>query len=430
MCLALTQKMKTQQMDRTIAPAAEAIARPNLPSTQKVSLTRDLDIHILNQGKQEVILFEMVIPVGRYQEPAPGLAYYLFKMLTEGTSKHSSEEIASTFDFYGSHLEVTPTLDHVSIKLYALSRFFPAVLDLLMEMLTDSVFPENEFDILQQIRVQQIHQQEARNNVYASLKFRELLFGEQHPYGRRVTPDVAQKTLLSEVIDFKSSLLAQPTLFITGRVTDKELNHLRTQFELIKFVQPTSSQSTTILPGNSLRINKDGSTQASIRLGKLSINRQHPDIHKFKIANELLGGFFGSRLMKNIREEKGLTYGIHSSALHLQNASYWYIGSEVLQDKTDLALSEITKEVQRLSNEAPSDSEFNMVTSYMKGKFLGSFDSPFSSHNTIKSLALDGLDEGYLYRYYDTLQSMRAEEISEMIHKHLNPESFTSLVVS
>lgn len=417
-------------MDRTIAPAAEAIARPNLPSTNKVSLTKDLDIHILNQGKQEVILFEMVIPVGRYQEPAPGLAYYLFKMLTEGTSKRSSEEIASTFDYYGSHLEVTPTLDHVSIKLYALNRFFPEVLELLMEMLTDSVFPESEFEILQDIRTQQIHQQEARNNVFASLKFRELLFGDQHPYGRRVTPDLAQQTSLQEVVGFNKVLLTKPVLFVTGRVTDQELNLIRKQFESIDFQLPTSSQATAIVQGKSQRIDKDGSTQASIRLGKHSINRQHPDIHKFKIANELLGGFFGSRLMKNIREEKGLTYGIHSSNLHLQNASYWYIGSEVLQEKTDLALSEITKEVQRLSNDTPSEAEFNMVTNYMKGKFLGSFDSPFSSHNTIKSLALDGLDEGYLYQYYDTLQSMKAVEVSEMISKHLNPESFTTLIVS
>lgn len=416
-------------MDRTKAPVSVEIERPNLPSIDRISLTNDLEIHVLNQGKQDVVLFEMIIPVGRYQEPAPGNAYYLFKMITEGTSKHSSEEIASFFDFYGSHLEITPTLDHVSIKLFSLNRFFPKVLQMLMDMLTDSSFPLEEFEILKQIRVQQIKQQEAKNNVFASLKFRELLYGTDHPYGRRVTAEHAASTRLEEVVAFKGALLTKPVLFITGKVTDDELQAVRNSLTL-PFTAPTASRSNRLQPGVSEQITKEGSTQASIRLGKISIDRHHPDIHQFKVANELLGGFFGSRLMKNIREEKGLTYGIHSSTLHLQNSSYWYIGSEVLQDKVELALSEIQREMEKLKDEPPSSQEFGMVINYMKGKFLGSFDSPFSSHNMMKSLTLDGLTEGFFYAYFDTLQKMKAEDICITMKKYLTDDSLTTLVVS
>ncbi len=429
MCLALTLKMKTQLMDRTQAPAAVEIDRPNLPSVEKVVLNNNLEAYILNQGKQDVVLLELIIPVGRYQEPSSGLAFYLFKMLTEGTTKYTSEEIASKFDFFGSHLEITPTLDHVSIKLYTLSRFFEEVLDLFCHLLTESNYPEHEFDILKQIRVQQIKQQEAKNNVFASLKFREALYGADHPYGRKVSIKQAQGVSIQDVVAFKNAVLSKPTIFLTGRITDKELSTLTDKLSTINFSDSVKSESFVMTPSGSERIKKDGSTQASIRLGKLIINRKNPDIHNFKITNEILGGFFGSRLMKNIREEKGLTYGIHSSILHLQQSSYWSIGSEVLLDKVDLALEEIHKEIKTLQTERVSDQELNMVTNYMKGKFLTSFDSPFSSHNMIKSLVLDGLETSYYFNYFDAIQSVNAETILEVANKYLDKDSLTTVIV-
>lgn len=416
-------------MDRTKAPAASEIDRPNLPSFEKIELTSDLELITLNQGKQEVVLLEMIYPVGRFQETSPGLAFYLFKMLTEGTSKHSSEQIASAFDFYGSHVEITPTLDHVSIKLYSLSRFFGQVLELFCELLQDSIFPEKEFDIIKQIRVQQIKQQEAKNNIFASLKFREILYGQSHPYGRMVTIDQANSTTITDLHNFRSALSIKPLLFLTGKISDTEISLLKSFFGQFKFEQDLNSQDYSIESGTSSTIKKSGSTQASIRMGKTIINRSHPDIHLLKITNEILGGFFGSRLMKNIREDKGLTYGIHSSILHLQHSSYWSINSEVLLDKVELALSEINRELDLLCTNTPTDQELHMVKNYMKGKFLSSFDSPFSSHNMLKNVVLDGLDVSYFFEYFDTLQNIGKQDITDTASKYFSKESITTLIV-
>ena len=277
--------------------------------------------------------------------------------------------------------------------------------------------------------VQQIKQQEAKNNVFASLKFRELLYGSDHPYGRKVTIEQAKEVTLDNVKAFSTSIVTQPTIFLTGKVTASEVSILSKYLDQIEFKESLKSESFGIIPGQSTSISKEGSTQASIRIGKLMIDRKHPDIHLFKITNEILGGYFGSRLMKNIREEKGLTYGIHSSVLHLQRSSYWTISSEVLKDKVNLAMEEIDKEIRTLQNEAPSDEEMQMVTNYMKGKFLSSFDSPFSSHNMIKSLVLDGVDTNYFYNYFDAIQSVTGEQISETARKYLDKDSLTSLIV-
>ncbi|RED99739.1 M16 family metallopeptidase [Marinoscillum furvescens] len=415
--------------DRTKAPESSVIDLPNLPALQTVHLPCGLDLHLLNQGQQPVVLFEMVVPLGRWEEPSAGLAYYLFKMLTEGTPTKSSEEIASFFDFYGSHLEITPTLDAVNIKLYALNKFFPELVKFLTDLLTESSFPKREFETLKQIRIEQIRQQYSRNNAFASLKFRELLFGAEHPYGLMISEEQARKTQRDDLLNHKNLLCTQPLLFITGMVGEDEIKAVESAFE--GFPQtPTPSKRTAFTnTGKSQTITREDSTQASLRIGKTTINRHHEDIHKLKVANELLGGFFGSRLMKNIREEKGLTYGIHSSFLHLHHASYWCIGSELLRDKVTLGQEEIQKEITKLQQSPPEQEEFSMVINYMKGKFLSSFDSPFSAHGLIKSLKLAQLPESYFMDFFDTLQNIKPEDISLMASRHFNQDDITTLVV-
>ncbi|MEQ8470632.1 MAG: pitrilysin family protein [Marinoscillum sp.] len=417
-------------LDRSVAPPAVSIERPNLPSLDEIKINDGLRVHVLNQGAQPVVLFEIVIPVGRFQEPTPGLSYYLFKMLTEGTTSKSSEQIASIFDFYGSHLEITPTLDYVSIKLYALNKFFPQLLKLLTEMLTESTFPSKEFETQKAIRTQNIKQQNAKNTVFASFKFRELIYGQTHPYGRIITPEQCQLTTREELLAFAPSVRTKPQIFVTGQVTEEIIRSVSECLSTIDFNEFPDSEKAEIIGGKSETITREGSTQASLRIGGFTIDKHHEDIHRLKITNEILGGFFGSRLMKNIREEKGLTYGIHSSILHLQHSSYWSIGSELLADKVDLGISEINKEISILQNNAPNPHEMEMVTNYMKGKFLSSFDSPFSAHDMMKNLILNDLSDQYFFDFFDTVQNITAEEISTTAQKYFNPEQLTQLVIA
>lgn len=417
-------------LDRSIAPLASDIERPNLPGTEELILQKDLPLIVLNQGNQPVVFFEMVIPVGRWEESVPDLTYYTFKMLTEGTQSKTSETIASAFDFFGSHLEITPTLDGVSLKLYALNKFFPQILELLIELLTESAFPEKEFDTLKQIRIQSIKQEHAQNNSYANLKFRELIFGAAHPYGFMTNETLTSKVSIEEVIQNKKALRIKPLLFVSGLVDDTILHAIKKNFEHFPFEKPLlKRQSDTFPLSKQETISREDSTQASLRIGSVSIDRHHTDFHHLKVANELLGGFFGSRLMKNIREDKGLTYGIRSGFVHLQEASYWTISSELLRDKLELGQSEIYKEINRLKTEVPSQKEFDTVINYMKGKFLSSFDSPFSSHTMIKGLRTAGLTENYFYEYFNTLQTIQPEQICEVLKQYVLVDRMTNLVV-
>lgn len=417
-------------IDRTIAPLSDKISKPNFPKAEVHKLSQGIDLVILPQQDQPVILFDFVIPLGRHEESIPGSTFFASKMLLEGTATKSSADIANQLDYHGSHLEITPTLDHIYIRLYCLKRFFENQMALVFELIGDSIFPKNEFEKLKTIRVQQTKQQHAQTNAFAGLKFRETLLGKSHPYGEILGIDGIEKTQLDSVINFyKTRLFVKPTLFLAGAVEDEEISIIEKGLEAFDFRDPEIGKEVTIHTGAENKINWDNSVQSSIRFGGLTISKSNRDIHKLKIANELFGGFFGSRLMKNIREEKGLTYGISSNLVHLKNASYWVVGTDVLKEKTTLAIEEIKKEIAHLQNTPPSIEEVETLKNYIKGKWLMSFDSVFSSMNRITNNYLTGLTNQYWHDFINEVDNTTPEQISETMTKYFDAESAITVTV-
>lgn len=415
-------------LNRQTAPAFAAIALPAVPHFEEVSMS-GVPVLVVNQGDQPVIQLDIEIPLGRLNEPVVGLSFYLAKMLTEGTPKKTASEIAAAFDFYGSHLEVVPTLDGVTVRLFTLSRFLEPLLDLLRELMMESAFPEKEFETIKQIRIQQIRQQMARNNAYASLKFREKLFGENHPYGHIVTGEQAAAIGVDQLRAHGALLRQQPKVFVAGQIHAEHLRLVESMLASMTFVEPVPSVLPALNAEKSERMERPGSTQASIRWGQLTLSKMHPQYHQFKIANELFGGFFGSRLMKNIREEKGLTYGIHSGVTHLAKASYWTVSTEVMKDKVDLAMAEITRELESLQQNPPEAEEFVTAINYMKGKLLSTFDTPFSTLQALKNMKMDGLDPHHFESLKEVLDRITPQELSDVLHRHLDTSKMLELTV-
>lgn len=416
-------------LDRTQAPPVEEISVPKIPQASKEDFD-GLELYVVDQGTQPILLFEIEIPTGRWTEPTPGLTYYVAKILTEGTGKRSSEQIAETFDFYGSHLEITPTLDHVNIKLYTLKKFFLDLIRLLAELLFESSMPEKEFEVLKKIRIQQIRQQQAKNDAYAGLKFREILYGEIHPYGLIIDDAAAQTISLEDVKAFYPSFLVKPTFYLAGMIDNSTIEAVKQAFSQRNYQMPGIQHKIPIESGSSTSVIREGSTQASLRQGHLIISRHHQDTHLLKITNTLFGGFFGSRLMKNIREEKGLTYGIHSSIIHLDHSSYWSVSTEVLKEKLEMASEEILKELEKLQNQLVSIEELKTVTSYLKGKYVTSFDTPFNTLNMIKNLQSGKLDDEYYETFLQTLDTITPEQVCEIAQKHLRVDKIINLSVT
>jgi zinc protease len=417
-------------LDRKTAPAADKISQPNFPTSESLFTSNGIEIITLRQASQPVIMVDIVLETGRWQESTPGITYFVSKMLLEGTAKKSSAEIADELDFHGSHMEITPTLDYVYIKLYCLKKFFENQISLLFHLLTESNFPKKEFEKLKTIRIQQIRQQHVKTNAYCGLKFRESIYGSAHPYGQIIGEAEVTQTRVEDVKFFyENSFFISPKVFLAGAVDDNEINLIAEKLKTINIKLPKAAGSILSVKSNDVAIDWENSVQSSIRLGGHTIGKSHKDIHNLKITNELLGGFFGSRLMKNIREEKGLTYGISSSLTHMDKGSYWVIGTDVLKEKSRLAIDEIKKEIIRLQNEAPSQEELEVLKSYIQGKWLMSFDSCFNSMQLIMSNHLSGLNHQYWYDFIHALDACTPEIISATATKYFKLNESTETIV-
>lgn len=415
-------------LDRSVAPPSEAIHKPTFPDFKTYSLAHGASLYSINQGEQPVIMMELAVPISPLVEPE--VSYFLCKMLMEGTRTKSSEEIAEALEYYGSHLEATPSFDHIFIRLYSLKRFFAIQLQLLEELLLESTLPESEFEVTRSIRIQQLQQQQAKTSTVASQRFRQSLFGKDHFYGKIVLPEVTKALTLAEVkAYYETDFRVVPTVFLTGEVSEAEISLMQDFIGRLEFRHAGSKMIDANYTTELVSFPWKNAVQTSIRLGGQSITRSHPDVHLLKIANDLFGGFFGSRLMKNIREEKGLTYGIHSGITHLAGASYWTVSTDVLKEKADLAISEIRMELQKLIDTPPSMEELETVINYSKGKFLMSFDSAFNSMSMIRGLILSGLDYTYWHAFLNTLDTMKPEHLSDVLGKHFSLEKLTVVKV-
>jgi predicted Zn-dependent peptidase len=169
--------------------------------------------------------------------------------------------------------------------------------------------------------------------------------------------------------------------------------------------------------------------QGAIRIARPFHNRHHPDFMKVSVLNTVFGGFFGSRLMSNIREEKGYTYGIHSYVQNHIHESAWMISTEAGKDVCEATIEEVYKEMKLLREDLVDEDELMLVRNYLIGTLLGDLDGPFQIMGRWKNLVLNNLDGDYFYRSIETIKTISAEELRELAKKYLNPEDFYELVV-
>jgi predicted Zn-dependent peptidase len=176
-------------------------------------------------------------------------------------------------------------------------------------------------------------------------------------------------------------------------------------------------------------IDKPDAIQSAIRMGARSITRSHADFPGLQVLNCVLGGYFGSRLMANIREDKGYTYGIGSAVVALKDAGYLFIATEVGTEVCSSALEEIEKEINLLQTEPVEEEELNLVRNYMLGSMLGSLENAFSHADKFKNVYFSGLSYAYYENYINTVKNITAEELKKMANTYLQTADFTKVIV-
>lgn len=421
-------------VDRTQSPAFQAIHEVRLPAVKTHTLDNTVKLHRIDVDHQPVLRLECIFDAGTWYEQVPATAFFAVKMLSEGTRTRSSAQISEYFDRYGAFLELSSGPDRSSVVVYCLTKFLPDVLPLLRELLTEPTFPEKEFDDLRNITLQNLRVNYEKNAYLASVLFRQKLFGLDHPYGRSQQPDQIEALTRQQVVEFyQRALHNRPfQILVAGQVSELDvalINRELGQVPIQTGAAPIAPVETVRVDGLATLAEKPDSIQSSIRVGRRLFTRSHPDFFRMLVTNEILGGYFGSRLMKNIREEKGFTYGISSNMPSFRRDGYFLIGTDVNKENTQQTLDEIRKEIRILQTEPVQPDELETVKNFMAGEFVGSLNTPFEIADRYKVILLDDLPADFLTTYIQNLRAVSAEDIVQMANLYLTDTHLSEVVV-
>lgn len=422
-------------LNRSIPPAFQTLEKVHLPQVQSQTLSNGYKLHWLNAGEQPVIRIELIFKAGNWYESGKGTSYFTLKMMNEGTSRRSAREINEYVDQYGAFIEFNHGQDRVNITLYTVTKHLPKLLPLLQELLTDSVFPEKELQNLKKITAQNLKVNAEKTSYVAQTRFRELLFGEMHPYGRNLYEQDIEGIEAPQLRTYYQSNIRSQVcdILLCGNIDEATLGLIRNIFEQIPVKQDIQQNGLVnpVVPFTNSKntLEKEGSLQSSIRIGKRLFTRQHPDYFKMLVLNEVFGGYFGSRLMKNIREEKGFTYGISSNLVTLRQEGFLVIGTDVKKEYTGLTIEEIYKEIEILKTEPVGEEELQTVKNYMIGSFAGSLNSPFAIADNFKTIYFEGLTYDFFDHYIENILHTTAQDLLYLSHTYLQPDSMLEVVV-
>lgn len=420
--------------DRKIAPDFKAIDNINLLKPTHTKLANGCNVFSFNSGDQELVRIEWIFNNLRFDPEKPLLNMAVNTMLTDGTNSLSAAEIADKIDFYGAFLSVDYGFEQSLVTLYSLNKHLPKTLPVIKDILTNSVFPEKELETFVRNQQQKLQVNLQKNDVVARRTFNKALYGNTI-YG--LTPDAdTYATLHREDMLAHFKQIYQPlncTLIIAGKVEQETVDLLADTFGsgwgnatvAADTTQPEIDRSTE----HFYFVEKPDALQSAIRMGLPFINRDHPDFPAVQVLNTVLGGYFGSRLMNNIREDKGYTYGIGSGISSYKQGGALFIATEVGADVCKAATVEIEKEITLLKTDLVPDEELSLVRNYMLGSLLGSLENVFSHADKFKNLYFSGLDYAYYDRYTYVVKTVTADELRKLANEYLDFDKFYKVIV-
>ncbi len=424
-------------LDRSTAPVIhDAIEFDyKLPPLHTTQLDNGLPLYWVGAGVQDVLQIDWVFPAGIWYEPKASVAHATAGIMKNGTTKHTSEQINEALEFYGAQLKIAAGNDNATITLYSLSKHLPQLLPMVLEILTEANFPAHEVEIHKRNAIQRLLVNLRQCEFVANQKIDALLFGENHPYGRFSKEEVIEAITREDLVAFHKNNynLANARIFMGGRVGESDVQALNEVFGKYVLAPTAITAAAYPLPAKEERVqrfaNDANGVQDAIRVARLFPNRHHPDYTPMVVLNTLFGGYFGSRLMSNIREEKGYTYGIHSSLIPEMHGGSMMIQTETGSEVTELAVKEIYKEMETLRNELAEDEELLLVKNYLLGGILGDLDGPFSILQRWRSIILNGFTEEQFNNNINIYKTITTKELQALAQKYYDPNEFYEIVV-
>ncbi|MEA2107309.1 MAG: pitrilysin family protein [Bacteroidota bacterium] len=399
-----------------------------------MKLENNIFAHFMDAGTQEIVKIDIIFEAGSWHQSKPFTASATNEMLMEGSKNLSSQQIAEKLDYYGAFIQPQPTKDFASLSLFTLKKYLPETVKILEDIIKNPSFPQHELTNYVNKKKQQFTIEMEKVSTIARRAFNEQLFGTNHPYGKNVQLEDYDSLTREALFDFHKKYYTPQNvkIIVTGKIDDSVVQMIHQHFGNTNWETTQKIKNAQNVTRDSLIrkkiIRKKNAKQSAVRIGLEMPVQTHPDFLKLNILNTILGGYFGSRLMKNIREEKGYTYGIGSALISLKNAGLLIIVSEVGAAYAKETVNEIFKEINRLKNEIINDEELSLVKNYMMGDFLRSFDGPFALSESYRSIIDFDLTPDYFNQGIETIKTITPEEILQLANQYLVEENFVTTI--
>lgn len=432
--------MQSSTIDRTLVPSAPLLNKVPFPQIQEHRLANGIPVYTSRFGGQDVVELSLIFPAGRCFETKTSVASFTSKMIQEGTQTHSALEFARQLDFFGASIQVESGFEVAVVGLTCLTKHLASTLPLVQDMLLAPLFAQAELENLRLRTLQHFDLEEKKTEFNARKYFNRMLFGDAHPYGRHAERADVEAIQMEDLVAFHRRFynLANAKVVVCGQYDPKQLLGLLENFigqaahiDPAMRVSESESHGTVLdaAPARKFYYHEmQDSMQSTIRVGHRGFTRQHPDHHGMQVVNTILGGYFGSRLMKNIREDKGYTYGIGSGWLPMKYHGLFIIQTDVGNAYIRPTLTEIDKEIQLLLDKGVTEAELSLVKNYMLGKSVSGRETPGQIAGSIRNMLINDLPFSQLDDKFEQIQAITVEQVNRLANQWLHPENLLQVV--
>lgn len=421
-------------LDRTLPPKVENVAFTfRKPTIQH--LPNGIPLYIIDAAGVDAVRIDFVFGAGQWHQVQKLQALFTCRMLREGCIGYSASAFAERMDFYGAWLELSVAMNRTFVTLYTLRKFFDSTISLLRDMLFEPTFSEEQLHIVRNNNKAQFMINMQKGDVRAMRALRHSIYGDGHPCGMGTEAhdyDLLHRDLL---IDFHRRYYGSHhcAIYLSGTIDEGVLTHVESLFGTAEWgdshaveprnypINPSAERYTGIIQPEAV--------QSSIRMGRLLMDIHDEDYLSMRVLTTLLGGYFGSRLMRNIREEKGYTYHISADLVTNTSQVLFVIGSEALADKSDEVIAEVHHELHRLQTEPVGDDELRIVRNYMIGEICRNYEGAFALTDAYIFMEHLGLPYTHIEQTIEAIHSTDAARLQQLAQRYLDPDTMHMAVV-
>lgn len=417
-------------INRTIPPALKAIDHIEFIAPKKYEISPFANLYHTKEVPDDTCRFDLYFDAGKCRG-LKGIPNFVNGLLLSGTSEKNSVQIQEEINGKGGFFESGVSVENSVISIYCLREHFQAIFDTIIDAIKNVAFIEKEVQEFLNDSKQKLKINLGKMSYLAQVEFQEALFQSNELYSNTLKLEDFNEISSAQLKEFHSHyyLNGLSKVVVVGNLEESVIENILSETKGIALQSEAQFESTIENSKGEKYDEKGDAIQSAIRLGRILFNKKHPDYLDFLVLNTIIGDYFGSRLMANIREDKGYTYGIGSMLAEVNHFGYFIIATEVRKDVMKNTLDEVKFEFNRLKNELVPEWEMELVKNYMLGQLLKSADGAYAMTDLFLSAEAQGKDLDFYNDALHAIRSITPERIKELANTYLNWEDYTVISV-